>query len=308
MKQAFLVKVIPPKGYSIYRVEFGWRHLAAAAVALVVLAAGSIVYIAGQLRDASVQAQHYESLTHDQQRHLAAIDAEADRLGGELRRLKRQNETIRRLVGAPDPPARPSSRVRTSRSVSESLGFSAVDARLDRIAADSAQVTQEGAALRSAALHVLNMHHLAELSRARFLAEIPSINPIATGDEINAGFGWRTNPWPEFHEGVDLAGDYGSPVHAAAAGSVVFAGYDGGYGKRIEIDHGNGYHTWYCHLSKIDVQARDHVTKAEAIGLVGSTGASTGPHLHYQVMYEGKPVDPEPFLSGVPPKVLAELK
>jgi len=76
---------------------------------------------------------------------------------------------------------------------------------------------------------------------------------------------------------------------------------------KVDIDHGNGYHSWYAHLSKALVQAGQHVVKGEPIGLVGSTGFSTGPHLHYQLMRDGKPIDPTAYLGGVPRSALATL-
>jgi murein DD-endopeptidase MepM/ murein hydrolase activator NlpD len=88
---------------------------------------------------------------------------------------------------------------------------------------------------------------------------------------------------------------------------VVANAYDGGYGVKIDIDHGNGYHSWYAHLSRVLVSVGAHVYKGETIGLVGATGFATGPHLHYQIMFEGSPVDPTPFLYGVPANVLAAL-
>jgi murein DD-endopeptidase MepM/ murein hydrolase activator NlpD len=124
---------------------------------------------------------------------------------------------------------------------------------------------------------------------------------------IAASFGWRTNPWPEFHKGVDLEANYGTPVHATAAGTVASASWDGGFGLKVDIDHGNGYHTWYAHLSRASVAPGQRVTKGQLIALSGSSGESTGPHLHYQLMYEGQPIDPQPFLNGVPEKVIATL-
>ena len=131
------------------------------------------------------------------------------------------------------------------------------------------------------------------------------MNPVGGG--IASAFGWRTNPWPEFHKGLDLEADYGTPVHATAAGTVVSAGWEGGFGIKVDIDHGNGYHTWYAHLSRATVAAGAQVTKGQPIALSGSTGESTGPHLHYQVMYQGQPIDPQPFLNGVPAKIIATL-
>jgi murein DD-endopeptidase MepM/ murein hydrolase activator NlpD len=153
---------------------------------------------------------------------------------------------------------------------------------------------------------VINVRHLRELARTRLLAAIPSIDPV-DGAPIVGCYCYRTYPDAEFHPGVDLAADYGETVRAAADGTVVANWYDGGYGIKIDIDHGNGYHTWYAHLSHAGVAVGAHVTKGEPIGLVGNTGFSTGPHLHYQIMYDGAPVNPTPFLNGVPANVLASL-
>jgi murein DD-endopeptidase MepM/ murein hydrolase activator NlpD len=152
---------------------------------------------------------------------------------------------------------------------------------------------------------VLNLRRLASIARARTLAAIPSLNPVNGG--INAAFGWRTDPFPEFHKGLDLAADYGTPVRAAAAGIVASAGWEGEFGIKVDIDHGNGYHTWYCHLSRIAVSPGQRVFKGERIAAVGSTGESTGPHLHYQVMHDGVAIDPMPYLHGVPANVTATL-
>jgi murein DD-endopeptidase MepM/ murein hydrolase activator NlpD len=156
------------------------------------------------------------------------------------------------------------------------------------------------------AMRVLNLRRLASIAHERFLAGIPSLNPV--GGAIAAPYGWRTNPWPEFHKGVDLEANYGDQVRAAAAGTVASAGWDpGGYGIKVDIDHGNGYHTWYAHLSRTAVEPGQRVVKGQPIAFVGSTGESTGPHLHYQVMYDGQAIDPAPYLNGVPPHVLATL-
>jgi murein DD-endopeptidase MepM/ murein hydrolase activator NlpD len=135
------------------------------------------------------------------------------------------------------------------------------------------------------------------------LAAIPSLVPAGSGG-IASGFGWRSSPWPEFHKGVDLEADYGETVRASANGTVAFAGWDGGFGNKVDIDHGNGLHTWYAHLSRITVHEGQTVRKGEPIAKVGSTGEATGPHLHYQVMRDGNPIDPRPFLDGQGAKVL----
>jgi len=116
---------------------------------------------------------------------------------------------------------------------------------------------------------------------------------------ITSPFGWRSNPFgggPEFHPGLDIAAPTGTTVTAAAAGTVIMAQWYGGYGNYILIDHGGGWSTGYGHLSAIYVSNGQTVARGQAIGAVGTTGQSTGPHLHFEVRFNGKPVDPAPRL------------
>ncbi|MBV8373745.1 MAG: M23 family metallopeptidase, partial [Candidatus Eremiobacteraeota bacterium] len=168
------------------------------------------------------------------------------------------------------------------------------------------ETQKESEGVASLALRVLNVRHLQDLARAREIAAIPSIDPV-DGAVVVGCFCYRSAPDNEFHEGVDLGADYGETVRAAAAGIIASSGYDGGYGIKVDIDHGNGYHTWYAHLSRTEVAVGQRVYKGETIAQVGATGFATGPHLHYQIMYQGQPVDPSPFLHGVPANVLATL-
>jgi murein DD-endopeptidase MepM/ murein hydrolase activator NlpD len=116
---------------------------------------------------------------------------------------------------------------------------------------------------------------------------------------ITSPFGYRRNPFGggmEFHQGLDIAAPMGTTITAAASGTVIQAGWYGGYGNFIVIDHGGGMATGYGHCSQIFVSAGQRVQKGQAIGAVGSTGASTGPHLHFEVRINGKPVDPAQYL------------
>jgi len=116
---------------------------------------------------------------------------------------------------------------------------------------------------------------------------------------ITSPFGWRSNPFggaPEFHQGLDIAAPMGTTVTAAASGTVIMAQWYGGYGNYILIDHGGGYSPGYGHLSAIYVSNGQSIQRGQAIGAVGSTGQSTGPHLHFEVRIAGKPVDPAPRL------------
>ncbi len=318
MKNGYLVKIVPPFGYRVFRLEFARRHIVFAAVLLALVTGSSAGYYVWTIHHAQSRVDELRLLTDDQRERLEKIDAQAAELDEELRGLQQQNDQIRKMIGAKGAkraPATPAlapavsgGDVKDDRQSLRDDSFARVADRIARLRADSALVRTDGDVLRNVTLRVLNMRRLEDLARARVLAAIPSVNPAGAGVGIRSPFGWRVDPWPEFHQGVDLDADYGDPVRAAAAGTVVEAAYDGGYGNKVDIDHGNGYHTWYCHLSRIDVHPGQYVMKAEHIALVGSTGESTGPHLHYQVMLDGHAVDPTPYLTGVPGEVLARLK
>jgi len=135
----------------------------------------------------------------------------------------------------------------------------------------------------------------------RFHGSRPSIWPVF--GRLESGVGGRRNPFSgrgyEYHEGQDIDATYGTPVQAAASGRVITAGWQRGYGKVVYVDHGNGLSTRYGHLSEIDVAVGQTVTQGQTIGLVGSTGRSTGPHLHYEVRINNQPVDPKTYLPGL---------
>lgn len=116
----------------------------------------------------------------------------------------------------------------------------------------------------------------------------------------SSGFGWRDDPIRhvrKFHGGDDYRGDRGVPVMAAGNGVITFCGRRGGYGNVIDVDHGNGLVTRYAHLSKIGIRKGDTVTAGQTIGKLGSTGRTTGPHLHFEVRIDNSPVDPSVALS-----------
>lgn len=129
------------------------------------------------------------------------------------------------------------------------------------------------------------------------LANTPSIWP-ASGP-VSSGFGWRNPPiegGSELHQGIDIASGTGIPVVATADGQVVKSGWSGGYGNVVQIDHGNGIETIYGHNAQVVVSAGQSVKKGQLISYAGSTGISTGPHVHYEVRENGTPVDPIKYL------------
>lgn len=133
------------------------------------------------------------------------------------------------------------------------------------------------------------------------LRSVPLRKPLVGDLEVTSSFGVRKDPFlgaPAMHTGLDLRGAYGKPVHATADGKVVTAGWDGGYGNLVEIDHGNGLITRFGHLSQINVKVGQSVQIGQVIGRIGSTGRSTGPHLHYETRINDEPVDPQEFLRA----------
>jgi len=135
----------------------------------------------------------------------------------------------------------------------------------------------------------------------RTLTLVPYRKPVIGEVEFTSGFGVRSDPFlgrPAMHTGLDFRAASGDPVRVTANGKVVSAGWSGGYGRMVEVDHGNGLSTRYGHLSEIGVKIGEQVKIGQVIGLVGSTGRSTGPHLHYETRIDGEAVDPQKFLRA----------
>jgi murein DD-endopeptidase MepM/ murein hydrolase activator NlpD len=129
------------------------------------------------------------------------------------------------------------------------------------------------------------------------LASTPSIEPVP--GLITCGFGERSDPFteePAFHTGIDISSPRGHAIVASAAGTVVKAGWVNGYGRCVEVAHGLGLRTLYGHLDEIQVIEGQHVSRGESIGVVGTTGRSTGPHLHYEVRLDNRAVNPLPYI------------
>jgi len=133
------------------------------------------------------------------------------------------------------------------------------------------------------------------------LISIPVRKPVNGEIDLTSTFGVRVDPFVHaaaMHTGLDFRGDMGEPIHATAAGTVTVAAWSGGYGRMVEIDHGNGLATRYGHLSEIDVAVGDKIRIGQIVGKLGSTGRSTGPHLHYETRVDGEAVDPQKFLNA----------
>lgn len=153
----------------------------------------------------------------------------------------------------------------------------------------------------------LSLERMETLERG--LSGIPQVLP-ADLSGISSGFGFRRDPFTgraAMHTGLDFRGRTGDPIHAAAMGTVSFVGRKSGYGKVIEIRHGNGMMTRYAHMSAFRAKAGQKVAAGDIIGAIGSTGRSTGPHLHFEVRINDRAVNPRPFLEAAP-HVLEEAR
>ncbi|TRD11393.1 M23 family metallopeptidase [Erythrobacter insulae] len=153
----------------------------------------------------------------------------------------------------------------------------------------------------------LSLARMSALERA--LEGVPQVVP-ASVQRITSNFGYRRDPFNgggAMHSGIDFKGAYGSSIFAAAKGTVSFSGWKSGYGKTVEITHENGLMTRYAHMSRLDVKAGQAVEAGATLGGLGSTGRSTGPHLHFEVRINDRAINPRPFLETAP-DVLKEVR
>jgi murein DD-endopeptidase MepM/ murein hydrolase activator NlpD len=139
-------------------------------------------------------------------------------------------------------------------------------------------------------------------SKQEMLTAIPAIQPLSNKnlERLASGFGYRIDPiykTPKMHTGLDFTAATGTPIYATGDGTVETAGFDngGGYGNHVIINHGYGYETLYGHMTKIKTHRGERVKRGQVIGWVGSTGKSTGPHCHYEVIKNGEKIDPVHF-------------
>lgn len=333
-----VIKIIPHSSESIYKLELSHRHLAVIAAGLVVFLAAMTTFQLGAVSAANAQVRKLQAADAQQHRQLAAFTKQTHDMMNRLSVLQRNEREIRKLAviasggktstsASSAPSSKPAKGVTApvihaaapaagKPSVAGPVSFWAgVRSWLASRSADAVTFANESTALASLnvklesalaesrdlearASEAAQAKLAADLARQRFLDAIPSMWP--TDGYVSSGFGYRNYPDTEFHPGLDIVNDYGSPVYATAAGVVEEAGWDYGYGYKIVIDHGNGYETWYAHNSRMLVSPGQSVRKGEQIAEIGTSGFATGPHCHYEIVLWGKPIDPTPFLNGIP--------
>lgn len=229
---------------------------------------------------------------------VALADARSKELWAELDSRDRELARLWHVVGD-----KPSTLVRQGTRPRQSLLGSRHGNRRSALAVKvgysqlESQVKQGDLELKSLveAAYAYRQHKIDEY-RAELANHTPSIRPCK--GQMTSGFGYRIHPiygYGRFHSGCDFTTPYGTPIHATAAGVVCHSDWLGGYGKVVEIDHGNGLKTMYCHCSELLVKKGDKVVKGQDIAKVGTTGFSTGPHCHYEVRRGDKQIDPSPY-------------
>jgi len=263
----------------------------------------SVIYVAPPDREARLESRVPAASNRIAANHKGAgVDGALARLLSSLDRVEaRQSATLNAIEESYD------SRAHRMRRVITDLGL-----ELDKAALPTSGPGPMGGPFVPVKLHGDSSAFERQLYRislaraqverlSRSLVFVPVRKPLVGEIDTTSTFGMRVDPFvraPAMHTGLDFRGSMGDPIHATAAGTVTQAGWSGGYGKMVEVDHGNGLATRYGHLSAIDVVAGQKVQIGQTVGRLGSTGRSTGPHLHYETRIDGDAVDPQKFLRA----------
>jgi murein DD-endopeptidase MepM/ murein hydrolase activator NlpD len=290
-------------------ITLDWRHFAAAGLSLlVVVVALAMLFNFVTLRWAAAvqhpwlqtillaeQRQEAQRLQEKVQGHLATMAMRLGELQAQMMRLDGLGERLAKAAGLKPQDLQSMQRGsvpgRGGPAPTSSRPFTVEEftSLVDRLARD--------VETRSDQLSVLEALIVQSSANRSFL---PSQSPIADG-WYSSNFGVRIDPFSgesAFHEGIDFPAEAGTPIRAAASGKVVYAGFHPQYGKMIEVDHGNGLVSRYAHASQLNVGESDLVVRGQRIAAVGSTGRSTGPHLHFEVRLLGVPQNPVRFLAS----------
>jgi murein DD-endopeptidase MepM/ murein hydrolase activator NlpD len=261
----------------------------------------TIIFVAPPDREARLQSRELQaSVTRVAER------TNAGGLNGMLARVSLSLDKVEQKQSAAltDLEERIDTKARNMRSVLADLGVEAGRTQAEPAVGGPfvpVKPPQSGASAFERQLYRVNVAraHVDRYSHA--LVAVPVRKPVIGEVDMSSPFGMRMDPFlgrPAIHTGIDLRGDIGEPVRATATGRISIAGREGGYGNMVEINHGNGLATRYGHLSQIDVKVGQLVRIGEVIGRIGSTGRSTGPHLHYETRVNGEAIDPQKFLRA----------
>ena len=286
-------------------ITLGWKHYAFAVFTGFILLVGlatvlnySLLRYATAINHPWLQKMVLTDQRKEAQRaqmymeeHLAAMALKVGELQGQLLRLDALGDKLAKLAGL-KPQELPAKA--PGRGGAESTSMPAKAWTVEEFAREI-QSLQKTIDERTDQLSVLEALLVRDSVNKKFL---PSHTPVDTA-EFSSNFGYRIDPFSgakSFHEGIDFQGEKGTPILAAASGKVVSAEWHSQYGNMVEIDHGNGLASRYAHASRLNVKEGDLVVRGQKIAEIGSTGRSTGPHLHFEVRLNGVPQNPARFM------------
>jgi murein DD-endopeptidase MepM/ murein hydrolase activator NlpD len=259
----------------------------------------TVIFSAPPDREARLESRE---IVADATRIASRSDAGFD---GLLSRLSTAMDNVDRkqVFVLTDIEERTDSKARRMRSVLSDLGVDPARAPAGAVGGPFVplKVPKSGSSAFDRQLYRINVARAQINQYFHTLITVPVRKPVIGEVDMSSPFGMRMDPFngrAAVHTGIDLRGEMDDPVHATAAGKVTVAGREGGYGNMVEVDHGNGLATRYGHLSRIDVKIGQMVRIGETIGRIGSTGRSTGPHLHYETRVRGEAVDPQKYLRA----------
>ena len=278
----------------------GLRLLAVGAGAVVgIVAAASIfsIYTLTHSYLHEAEAAQLREANRIQQEQIRQIAKKASALGQEVDAIQRTEDGLRALVGAP--PAETDSAVQEGDAAPAPTGGAPHALTTDEVSEALTMLEERTAVRRTSIGQLAAMMQKDVPGASSFLVgDTPVTTPTGwpTNGFISSGYGLRWNG-AEFHQGIDIAAEMGTPIVATADGVVTIAGWNAsGYGNMVDIDHGSGVSTRYGHASAVVVTVGQRVRRGQIIAYVGSTGHSTGPHLHYEVRLSGQPVNPTSYL------------
>jgi murein DD-endopeptidase MepM/ murein hydrolase activator NlpD len=294
----FTIMLVPHKGQKVFSVRLPMNAIKAVTVvlaAVVIVTAGTLInyhHTINAAQDDKLELERLRQTNSQQYAQIQQLAQATTSLQADMDRLNDVETQIRRLINNDE--TNETSRagiVRPGRHGGQGGPVVKPD-----LATVTANINQLQAAVKVREESLNNLRDTLVSRNAR-IAATPSIWP--TNGEVTSRFGSRSSPWgwgSDWHPGYDIAGDYGTPVVATADGVVVYSGWYGGYGRLVQIDHGNGIVTLYGHNSEIIVNDGQQVKKGQVISYMGSTGNSTGPHVHYEVRVNGTALNPANFL------------
>ena len=302
--QEYTIKFIPGQGGDTKTIhisgsilKYGVVSLLAGAL-LFVGAFSYAVYSTMANKNGSAEIEDLRQVNAIQQEQLLQLAKKANALQEDMNQLKKLEEDIRRLSGAQ--PLQDNSAGGQNDAEQHNGQGGPVSKPTVQNVSDTLALVEQGLAVRRASLTALKE----ELSQRQQELGLPQISlPGGTMPAIWPARGVVSSPYglrwngSDFHPGIDIANDMGTPILATADGVVRVAGWnDGGYGNMVDIDHGNGIMTRYGHAMQVAVTAGQQVRRGQVIAYMGSTGFSTGPHVHYEVRINGQAVNPASYL------------